>query len=212
MRKKPGHFISFEGGDGAGKSTQVKTLANALKKRGITVVVTREPGGSPGAEDIRTLLVNGKPGRWDPLSETLLLFAARHDHIEQTIKPALSEGKWVICDRFTDSTYAYQGAGGGLNRETIRRIESVSIGDFKPELTLLLDVPVEVGLGRTQSRGGKEDRYENFKTDFHENLRQGYLELSKRGRERYAVIDAAAEQKIVAEAVWQAVADKFRLK
>ncbi|MGB8601313.1 MAG: dTMP kinase, partial [Rhizomicrobium sp.] len=140
-----GHFITFEGGDGSGKTTQIKALAAALEARGIAVTLTREPGGSPGAEDIRTLLVTGTPGRWDPLSETLLLYAARHDHVVRVIKPALAEGKWVLCDRFSDSTYAYQGAGGGLNRETIRRIESVSIEDFKPELTLVLDLPVEIG-------------------------------------------------------------------
>lgn len=208
----PGHFITFEGGDGSGKTTQIKALAAALEARGVAVTLTREPGGSPGAEDIRNLLVTGAPGRWDPLSETLLLYAARHDHVERVIKPALAEGQWVLCDRFSDSTYAYQGAGGGLNRETIRRIESVSIADFKPELTLVLDLPVEVGLGRTQKRGDDETRFEQFDVAFHEKLRQGYLELARRGRERYVVIPADPAVDEVSASIWQAVADKFGLQ
>lgn len=211
MAQISGHFISFEGGDGSGKTTQIRRLAAVLEGKAIAVTTTREPGGSPGAEDIRNLLVNGSPGRWDALTETLLLYAARHDHVERVIRPALAEGRWVLCDRFADSTYAYQGAGGGLNRETIRRIESVSIADFKPELTLVLDLPVEVGLARTVKRGGDETRYEQFDMVFHEKLRQGYLDLARRGRERYVIIPAEGTEEEVAAAVWQAVAAKFGL-
>lgn len=211
MAKASGHFISFEGGDGSGKTTQIRRLASVLEEKSIPFIVTREPGGSSGAEDIRKLLVNGEPGRWDALTETLLLYAARHDHVERVIRPALADGRWVLCDRFSDSTYAYQGAGGGLNRETIRRIESVSIEDFKPELTLVLDVPVETGLARTQMRGTDETRYEQFDIAFHEKLRQGYLDLARRGRDRYAVISAEGSEDEVATAIWQTVAGKFGL-
>jgi len=141
-------FITLEGGEGAGKSTQVKRLAASLVAKGIACITTREPGGSPGAEQIRKLLVEGEPGRWDAMTETLLVFAARADHIARTIKPALGQGKWVISDRFTDSTYAYQGVGRGLDRETIRRLDTVSTNGFKPELTLILDLPPETGPDR----------------------------------------------------------------
>lgn len=213
MSGASGHFVSFEGGDGSGKTTQLKLLAAALQGAGQSVVVSREPGGSPGAEEIRTLLVNGAPGRWDPLSEALLLYAARHDHIERTIKPALAAGRFVVCDRFSDSTFAYQGAGGGLNRETIRRIESVSIGDFKPDLTLILDLPVEEGLARTRARNpqGAESRFEQFDLAFHERLRQGFLDAARRAPRRCVVIDASADAAAVAAAVWKAVAARFHL-
>src|SRR5215475_6764567 len=156
-----GRFITLEGGEGGGKSTQAKRLAKALEAKGLTVLVTREPGGSPGAEEIRALLVNGAPGRWDALTETLLVYAARADHVGRTIGPALLADRWVISDRFTDSTYAYQGAGRGLARETIRRIDSIVLDDFKPELTLVLDLEVETGLQRAASRGKAESRFEN---------------------------------------------------
>jgi dTMP kinase len=212
MRKKVGKFVSIEGGEGAGKSTQAKKLAAALKKCGIDCLVTREPGGSKGAEEIRKLLVEGKPGRWDALTETLLFFAARHDHVENTIKPALAEGTWIICDRFADSTYAYQGAGGGLDRETVRRIESVAIRDFKPDLTLILDQPVEIGLERANARAGKETRFEQFGTAFHEKMRAGFLDIAKRARERCVVIDATGSEADVAEKVFAAVAARFGIK
>ena len=138
-----GRFITLEGGEGSGKSTQVKRLAAALEAKGITVLTTREPGGSPGAEEIRALLVQGEPGRWDPLTETLLLYAARADHVRRVIGPALLADKWVISDRFTDSTYVYQGIARGVPRETIRRIDSIVLDDFKPDFTLVLDIDVD---------------------------------------------------------------------
>jgi len=206
-----GRFISFEGGEGAGKSTQARRLAAALEKRGISCVITREPGGSPGAEEIRKLLVNGEPGRWNALTETLLLYAARADHVARTIKPALAQGRWVLCDRFADSTYAYQGAGRGLDRETVRRIESVAIGDFKPDFTFILDLPAQEGLKRANARASAESRFEQFDIGFHERLRQAFLEIARRAPDRCTVIDAGADENTVAEAIWAAAAARFAL-
>lgn len=204
-------FITLEGGEGAGKSTQAKRLAAALDARDITCVVTREPGGSPGAEQIRKLLVEGEPGRWEPMTEMLLLFAARADHIARTIRPALAQGKWVISDRFTDSTYAYQGAGRGLDRETIRRIESVAVGDFKPDLTLILDLPSEDGLARANARGSHESRFEKFDHGFHERLRNAFLDIANRHAFRCAVIDARGNEDEVAAQIWAAISSRFEL-
>jgi dTMP kinase len=204
-------FITLEGGEGTGKSTQAKRLASALEKRGIACLVTREPGGSPGAEQIRQLLVEGDPGRWNALTETLLLYAARVDHIERTIRPALKSGKWVICDRFSDSTYAYQGVGRGMDRETIRRIETIAIGDFRPSLTLMLDLTVAVGLERAMARRTSENRFEGFDTEFHEKLRQAFLDISRRNGDRCVTLDASGSEDAVAELIWQSVAKRFSL-
>ncbi|HEV7959737.1 MAG TPA: dTMP kinase [Rhizomicrobium sp.] len=206
-----GRFITLEGGEGSGKSTQVKRLAAALDKSGIATLMTREPGGSPGAEEIRALLVHGAPGRWDPLSETLLLYAARADHVRRVIGPALLKDTWVISDRFTDSTYAYQGAGRGVPRETIRRIDSVVLDDFKPDFTLVLDLDVETGLKRAGVRGGAETRFENFDREFHQRLRQAFIEIAKRHPDRCALIDAGGTEDEVAAAIWAAVARRFGL-
>lgn len=206
-----GRFITLEGGEGSGKSTQVKRLAAALDAKGLATLTTREPGGSPGAEEIRALLVNGAPGRWDALTETLLIYAARADHVGHTIGPALLADKWVISDRFTDSTYAYQGAGRGLARETIRRIDSVVLDDFKPDFTLVLDIDVETGLKRAGARGAAESRFENFDRDFHERLRQAFLEIARRNPDRCAIIDAAEDPDAVAAAIWAAMARRFGL-
>lgn len=204
-------FITLEGGEGTGKSTQSKRLAKKLQERGIEAIVTREPGGSPGAEQIRDLFVHGDPGRWSALTETLLVFAARVDHIERTIKPALAAGKWVICDRFTDSTYAYQGVGRGADRENIRRIESVSIGDFKPNLTLVLDLPVETGLKRARSRNNDENRFEGFDAGFHEKLRQAFIDIARRNGDRCVLLDASGSEDEVAASIWNGVVQKFGL-
>ena len=206
-----GRFITLEGGEGSGKSTQAKRLAKALEAKGASALITREPGGSPGAEEIRGLLVNGAPGRWDALTETLLVYAARADHVGRTIGPALLADKWVVCDRFTDSTYAYQGAGRGLARETIRRIDSLVLDDFKPDLTLVLDLDVETGLKRAASRGGAESRFENFDREFHDRLRQAFLDIAKRNPDRCVLIDAAKDEETVAAAIWAAVARRFGL-
>jgi dTMP kinase len=212
-----GRFITLEGGEGAGKSTQLRRLADALAALNIACVTTREPGGSPGAEEIRALLVNGAPGRWDVVTETLLVYAARADHVARTIGPALLTDKWVLCDRFTDSTYAYQGAGRGLARETIRRIDAVVLDDFKPDLTLILDLPVEIGLARAadraaqKSRSAGESRFEQFDTAFHERLRQAFIEIARRNPDRCIVIDAGGSEDDVAAAILAAVKRRFGL-
>jgi dTMP kinase len=211
VKSMSGKFITLEGGEGAGKSTQVKRLAAALTQKGITVITTREPGGSPGGEEIRGLLVNGAPGRWDALTETLLVYAARADHVKHVIGPALLKNQWVISDRFTDSTYAYQGAGRGLARENIRRIDAVVLDDFHPDMTLILDLDVETGLKRAESRGAAESRFENFDRDFHDRLRQGFLDIARRDPGRCTVIDAAQNEDLVAAAIWAVVAKRFDL-
>lgn len=185
-----GRFITFEGGEGAGKSTQLKLLAEALRGAGMEVVTTREPGGSVGAEHIRALLVQGEVDRWDAMTEVLLHFAARRDHLVKTVWPALKRGAWVICDRFADSTLAYQGYGHGLDPSLIQRLYALAVGEFRPDLTLILDLPVEAGLARAGSRGGAEDRYERMGTAFHERLRQGFLAIARIDPDRCAVIDA----------------------
>ncbi|HTT82427.1 MAG TPA: dTMP kinase [Rhizomicrobium sp.] len=206
---QPPRFISFEGGEGAGKSTQARRLTTALEACGISVCATREPGGSPGAEQIRALLVEGEPGRWDVLTETLLMFAARVNHLAETIKPALAKGSWVVCDRFTDSTYAYQGAGRRLDADTIAAIESASVQSFKPELTFILDVPVETGLLRAGARGVHETRFEHFDAAFHARLRVFFHALAEREPERCVLIDSTAPQEEVAAQIWQYVSTRF---
>ena len=206
-----GRFITLEGGEGTGKSTQARRLAAALEKNGLKVLTTREPGGSPGAEEIRGLLVNGAPARWDPMPETLLLYAARADHVGRTIGPALLAGQWVVCDRFSDSSFAYQGAGRGLTRETIRRIDAVVLDDFKPDLTLVLDLEVETGIARAMARGGAESRFEQFDRDFHERLRQAFIDIAKRNPDRCILIDASGSEDEVECAIWAQVARRFGL-
>jgi dTMP kinase len=206
-----GRFITLEGGEGTGKSTQIRRLAAALEQRGITVLATREPGGSPGAEEIRKLMVEGEPGRWDAITETLLAYAARADHVARTIGPALRAGSWVISDRFSDSTFAYQGVGRGLERETIRRIDSAVLDDFAPDLTLVLDLDVTTGLKRALSRSGAETRFEKFGPAFHEKLREAFLEIARRSPERCRVIDASGTEDQVAEAIFTAVSRRFAL-
>ncbi|HEY5347063.1 MAG TPA: dTMP kinase [Rhizomicrobium sp.] len=207
----PGHFITLEGGEGTGKSTQLRRLSQALSGMGIACVTTREPGGSPGAEEIRALLVNGPPGRWDPVTETLLVYAARADHVARTIGPALVAGQWVLCDRFTDSTYAYQGAGRGLARETIRRVDAVVLDDFKPDFTLVLDLKVEAGLARANKRGAAESRFEQFDVEFHERLRQAFIDIARRNPDRCALIDAGPSEDEVAAAILASVKRRFGL-
>ncbi|MFQ5953448.1 MAG: dTMP kinase [Kiloniellales bacterium] len=186
-----GRFITLEGGEGTGKSTQARLLDAALERAGIETLTTREPGGAPGAEAIRLLLVEGAAGRWDALGEALLHYAARRDHLVTTVRPALEAGRWVISDRFADSTMAYQGYGRGLGRDVIETLHRVVVGDCRPDLTLILDLEVDEGLKRAAARGGDEHRYERMDIDFHQRLRQGFLDIARREPERCVVIDAS---------------------
>lgn len=189
-----GIFITLEGGDGAGKTTQIRLLSEALRAQGRDVVLTREPGGTPEAEKIRDFLVKRDGGDWTPMAECLLLYAARQMHVEYLIKPALVAGKIVISDRFADSTRAYQSFGHGLPLETVERLNTISLGDFAPDLTFILDLPVDVGVARAGKRmaddHSQEDRFERIGGGFHERLRQGFLEIAKRDTDRCVVIDA----------------------
>lgn len=206
-----GRFITFEGGEGAGKSTQLKLLAEALRGRGLDVLQTREPGGAPGAEDIRRLLVEGEPGRWDAMTETLLHFAARRDHLARTVWPALEQEKWVLCDRFADSTTAYQGCGHGLAAKVIDEIYALTVGDFRPDLTIILDQPVEEGLHRAAGRGGAEDRYERMGLDFHRRLRQGFLDIAAANPQRCVVVSAEGSIDDVQSRIFNTVSSRLKL-
>ena len=185
-----GKFITLEGADGSGKSTQAVLLADGLKNAGIDVLLTREPGGAPGAEEIRRLLVEGGTDRWTPMSEALLHYAARREHLSATILPALQAGTWVVSDRFADSTMAYQGYGHKLGRGVIERLHEIVIESFAPDLTVVLDIDVDVGLNRASSRPGQEDRYERMDREFHQRLRDGFLDIVQREPRRCAAVDA----------------------
>jgi dTMP kinase len=204
-----GLFITFEGGEGGGKSTQARILVERLRDLGQEVLQTREPGGSPGAEALRGLLLEGEADRWSPLSETLLMYAARRDHLERTITPALRAGRVVVCDRFYDSTRAYQGAAGGVAPEVIAQLEDAVVGDNRPDLTLVFDLPVEEGLARAAGRGVAEARFESKGRVFHERLRQAFLEIARSEPDRCVVIDASQPLEAVAEAVWSAVSRRL---
>ena len=204
-----GRFITLEGGEGAGKSTQIARLSEWLRQKGRTVVTTREPGGSPGAEMIRKLLVEGPAERWDGTTEALLHFAARRDHLRSTVWPALKRGDWVISDRFADSTVAYQGHGHGLDRAMLDRLYQVAVGDFRPDLTLILDLPIEAGLARAAARRGSETRYESLPKDFHARVQAGFLEIARREADRCVVIDATQGIDAVAAAIARAVSERL---
>ena len=206
-----GRFITFEGGEGAGKSTQVCRLAVSLNAAGIDVLATREPGGAPGAEAIRGLLVTGDVDRWDATTEALLHFAARREHLRQSIVPALDAGRWVICDRFYDSTMAYQGYGHQMGRDPIEGLCKLVVGDNVPDLTIVLDLPVIDGLRRASTSAGIEDRYERMASAFHERVHDGFLDIAKREPARVVVIDASPAPEIVADAIRGTVAERFAI-
>jgi dTMP kinase len=211
MRRKGlamrGKFITFEGGEGTGKSTQAPMLALRLEALGLAVQITREPGGSPGAEIIRHVLLSGAAKPFGPDVEAMLFAAARDDHVQCTILPALKTGRWVICDRFTDSTRVYQGILGQVDQRLIKGLERVSVGDLAPDLTLILDVPVELGLERVKLRRGeaKPDRFEAENLEFHQKLRQAYLAIAAAEPDRCVVIDASETKEAVARKIWNAV-------
>lgn len=204
-----GRFITLEGGEGAGKSTQIARLKDWLEARGHTVLTTREPGGSAGGEMIRKLLVEGPADRWDGPTEALLHFAARRDHLRAIVWPALKRGTWVASDRFADSTRAYQGYGHGIDLGLLDRLYDIAVGDFRPDLTLILDLPVDAGLARAARRRGSETRYESLPRDFHDRVRAGFLEIAKREPARCVVIDASRDVERVAQDIAHLVAERL---
>jgi dTMP kinase len=206
-----GCFITLEGGEGAGKTTLARALSEALTARGLEIVLTREPGGTPNAEALRTLLVEGDPGRWSPVGETLLLYAAREDHVRRVIAPALERGVWVICDRFSDSTRAYQGVAGGLDTGHIDAIETAALGQFKPDLTLIADLPPEAGLARAAARGEAVTRFEARSGAFHARLRQAFLAIAAAEPGRCAVLDASLPPEALAQAALEVIAQRLAL-
>jgi dTMP kinase len=201
---RSGLFVSFEGIDGSGKSTQSRMLADRLRAEGVDVIHTREPGGSPGAEEIRALVLQGDPDRWSAETEILLFTAARRDHLERTIQPALEAGKVVICDRFADSTRMYQGLSRGNLRAKVDALHDLMIG-VEPDLTLLIDMDPETGLSRAKARNTVEERFEDFGASLQEAMRAGFLALAKEYADRFRVIDGARDADSVAEDVWAAV-------
>ena len=209
-----GRFITFEGGEGSGKSTHAKILAERLQSLGLDVVLTREPGGSPGAEIIRHILLSGAAKPLGAETETILFAAARDDHVREVIRPALLDGKWVVCDRFIDSTRVYQGTLGHVDEKLIRGLERVTVGAAMPDLTFILDVPAAVGLARATGRRGKReaDRFESETIEFHEELRNAYRALADAEPRRIVVIDGRPPRDVVAERIWVAVSERLHPK
>lgn len=206
-----GRFITFEGGEGTGKSTQIKKLADHLKAARMRTLVTREPGGSPGAEIIRHLVLSGMGKLLGPEAETLLFAAARDDHVRTVIQPALNHGAWVLCDRFADSTRAYQGSLGQVPVGLINAMQRVTIGDLKPDLTIILDLPVEIGLARAATRrgNGTPDRFESETLSFHQGLREAYRKIAEDEPKRCVLIDANSDPDTVAGRVWTALRERL---
>ena len=206
-----GRFITFEGGEGSGKSTQIKTLAERLASAKLRAIVTREPGGSPGAEIIRHLVLSGMGKLLGPEAETLLFAAARDDHVRTVIEPALKQGIWVLCDRFSDSTRVYQGNLGKVAPAILNAMERVTIGDLKPDLTIILDIPVEIGMKRAAARRGTEapDRFEAESVKFHQDLREAYRQIAATEPQRCVLVDANSDTGTVAANVWAALRDRF---
>lgn len=206
-----GRFITFEGGEGAGKSTQAGILANRLTRSGRKVFATREPGGSGTAEEIREALLSGKVWQFGPFAEALLFSVARHDHIETAINRALDQGKWVVCDRFLDSTRAYQGATAGVPRGLINALERLTLGGLVPDITFILDIPAEEGLARAAERlgTGTPDRFESQELLLHERVRRAFLDIAEEEPDRCVVVDASQPEAMVAEDVWEVVLQRL---
>jgi dTMP kinase len=207
----PSRFIAIEGVDGAGKGVQSRLLRDALHGAGIDVLLTREPGGSPGAEEIRQLLVQGETDKWSPIEELLLIYAARRSHLTQTIWPALAQGRWVISDRFADSSRAFQGFAGGLGLPAVDAIHNFVVGDFAPDLTLVLDLASDVSLSRAHARGGKEDRFEKKGAAYQQKVREGFLYLAREHPLTHVVIDASSQIDVVSRQILRHVAERFAL-
>ena len=194
-------FITFEGGEGSGKSTQIKILRNNLSKNQ-KVVITREPGGTKEAELIRKLLVKGKSSKWSGVTEVLLNFTARKDHVDKIIVPNLKKGKWVLCDRFTDSTIVYQGYGRDINESLIKNLNKFLINNLNPKLTFLLDIDPKVGLRRSKKRINNELRYENMPLSYHKKIRKAYLDIASKNKNRIKIIDASLDKDVISEIIW----------
>jgi len=209
---RKGRFITFEGGEGTGKSTHTATLAERLRGLRLDVVLTREPGGSPGAEIMRHVLLSGAARPFGSVAEALLFAAARDDHLNVTIRPALERGAWVVCDRFTDSTRVYQGVAGEVDERTIRALERIVVGPTRPDLTIILDVPAAQAMHRAAERRGKggADRFEAEDIAFHERLREGFLALAEREPERCVLVDATRPKEAVAQDIWRAVSERLK--
>ena len=187
-------FITFEGGDGSGKSTQVNLLKNYLDNLNFETIKTREPGGTPSAEILRDLLTTGEVEKWTPMSEALLMWASRYEHLIQVIEPALNSGKNVICDRFYDSTYAYQGVAHNLGIDKMEKLKKIIIGDIEPDITFVLDIDPKVGLKRSLDRSNQENRFESYNIDFHNKIRSAFLEIAKKNKNRCVVVDASLNE------------------
>jgi dTMP kinase len=202
-------FITFEGGEGCGKSTQIERLFRRLLLANINVITYREPGGTKGAEDIRSLLLQGESERWTPTTEALLMSAARADLVSKKILPQLEEGMWVLCDRFYDSTLAYQGYGHGLGYESIEALNTFTVGALKPDLTFIFQLSPEIGLERTALREGGKDRYEKFNLGFHQRVEEGYNEILKRSPDRCVAINALLDIEMISDVIFQEVWKRF---
>ena len=187
-------FITFEGGDGSGKSTQVNLLKDYLDNLNFETIKTREPGGTPSAEILRDLLTTGEVEKWTPMSEALLMWASRYEHLIQVIEPALNSGKNVICDRFYDSTYAYQGVAHNLGIDKMEKLKKIIIGDIEPDITFVLDIDPKLGLKRSLDRSNQENRFESYNIDFHNKIRSAFLEIAKKNKNRCVVVDASLNE------------------
>ncbi len=209
MSKMAGKFITLEGGDGTGKSTQARLLSEFLEQNNVKPLLTREPGGAPGSDEVRELILTGDPDRWDAVGETLLFYASRRNHLRLTVWPALERGEWVISDRFADSTIAYQGYGKQLGVDQVMKVHEVTVGDFEPDLTFILDIDVKTGLARTQGREHNEDRFERMEIEFHERMREGFLEIAKQHPNRCVIINADQDIESVQKDMRAVLKDRY---
>ena len=206
-----GQFITFEGGEGSGKSSQIKILKSKLIDKGIDVVCTREPGGTPSAEILRELVTTGEVNKWEPMTEALLMFASRYEHTKNLIIPSLENGKWVLCDRFYHSTYAYQGLGHGLGLEKMEALKKISIGEIEPDLVFFLDIDPMEGIKRTMGRHTNEDRFEKMDISFHTKLRDAFLGFSKTYSENSVVINAGQEINKISDIIFEEIEKRFKI-
>ena len=206
-----GQFITFEGGEGSGKSSQINILKSKLIGKGIDVVCTREPGGTPSAEILRELVTTGEVNKWEPMTEALLMFASRYEHIKNLIIPSLENGKWVLCDRFYHSTYAYQGLGHGLGLKAMEALKKISIGEIEPDLVFFLDIDPMEGIKRTMGRHTNEDRFEKMDISFHTKLRDAFLGFSKTYSENSVVINASQEINKISDIIFEEIEKRFKI-